>query len=136
MKELAQTQLVNVDRLAFLKSQVLFFAGAFVVIISGVIALLFYKPFKPYRSFFWSIIFTILFFMYFKAKDYYAIGLYPIYIAFGSVYLADQLKFGWKRYLQPVLIALPVLSFIPMYKVAFPNKGPEYIAQHGKKYQI
>ena len=134
MKVLAQTQLVNVDRLEFLKSQFLFFIGASVVIISGVIALLLYKPFKPYRSFFWSIILTILVFMYFKAKDYYAIGVYPIYIAFGSVYLANKLSFGWKRFLQPILIAIPVLLFIPMYNLAFPNKDPEYIVRHAKTY--
>ncbi|WP_139125764.1 hypothetical protein [Arcticibacter eurypsychrophilus] len=134
MKVLAQTQLVNVDRLEFLKSQFLFFVGAFVVIISGVVALLFHKPFKPYRSFFWSIIFTILVFMYFKAKDYYSIGVYPIYIAFGSVYVADKLKFGWARYLQPILIAIPILLFIPMYNFAFPSKSPKYIVQHAKTY--
>ncbi|OOG76981.1 glycosyltransferase family 39 protein [Flavobacterium sp. A45] len=135
MKELAETQLVNVDRLEFLKSQVLFFIGSFIVIVSGCIALLLYKPFQKYRLFFWSIIFTLAVFMYLKAKDYYAIGLYPIYISFGSVYLAEQLKEGWKRYLQPVLIILPILFFIPMYNAFFPNKSPEYIVNNAKAYQ-
>ena len=96
MKELAETQLVNVDRLEFLKSQLFVFIGSFFVILSGWLALLLYKPFHRYRLFFWSIIFTLAVFMYFKAKDYYAIGLYPIYISFGSVYLGNQLKEGWK----------------------------------------
>ncbi len=135
MKELAETQLVNVDRLEFLKSQVLFFAGSFFVIVSGLLALLLYKPFHKFRLFFWSIIFTLAVFMYLKAKDYYAIGLYPIYIAFGSVYLADKLKEGWKRYLKPVLIIMPILLFIPMYNAFFPNKSPEYIVNHAKAYQ-
>jgi hypothetical protein len=135
MKELAETQLVNVDRLEFLKSQVLFFIGSFIVIVSGCLALLLYKPFQKYRLFFWSIIFTLAVFMYLKAKDYYAIGLYPIYISFGSVYLAEQLKEGWKRYLQPVLIILPILFFIPMYNAFFPNKSPEYIVNNAKAYQ-
>ena len=73
--------------------------------------------------------------MYFKAKDYYAIGIYPIYIAFGSVYLGEILNNGWKRYLQPVLIAIPLLLFIPIYNVAFPNKSPEYIIQNSEKYK-
>jgi hypothetical protein len=135
MKELAETQLVNVDRLEFLKSQVLFFVGSFFVIVSGLLALLLYKPFHKYRLFFWSIIFTLAVFMYLKAKDYYAIGLYPIYISFGSVYLGNQLKEGWKRYLQPVLIIMPILLFIPMYNAFFPNKSPEYIVNHAKAYQ-
>ncbi|SEP23337.1 Dolichyl-phosphate-mannose-protein mannosyltransferase [Flavobacterium sp. CF108] len=127
MKELAETQLVNVDRADFAKEQILFFIGGFFVIISSFYALLFYKPFEKYKFFFASIIFTLIVFLYFKAKAYYAIGLYPIYIAFGSVFLADVLQNGWKRFLKPVFIALPLLFFIPMYYLAFPNKSPEKI---------
>ncbi len=111
LKELTDTQLVHVNRLDFLKSQLFFFIGSFIVIISGLLALLFYKPFKKYKPLFWSLFFTLVVFMYFKAKDYYAIGLYPIYIAFGSVFLSEQLKEGWKRYLLPVLIIIPILIF-------------------------
>ena len=135
LKELAETQLVNVNRFDFLKSQLLFYIGSVVVIFSSLYALLFYKPFKKYRFFFFSMIFTLIAFIYFKAKDYYAIGIYPIYIAFGSVYLADLLKNGWKRYLQPIVIAIPLLLFLPIYSVAFPNKSPEYIIQHSKNYK-
>lgn len=135
MKELAETQLVNVDRIGFLKEQLLFFIGGFFVIVAGLYALLFYKPFHKYRFFFASIILTLLVFIYFKAKAYYAIGLYPIYIAFGAVFLSDILKTGWKRFLQPVFIIIPLLFFIPMYNLAFPNKSPEYIVKHPEKYK-
>jgi len=135
LNKLAETQLVNVNRLDFLKSQLLFFVGSLIVIFSSFYALLFYNPFKKYKLFFFSICFTLMAFIYFKAKDYYAIGIYPVYIAFGSVYLADILKDGWKRYLQPVAIAIPILLFIPIYNVAFPNKSPEYIIQHSENYK-
>jgi hypothetical protein len=135
MKELAETQLVNVDRIGFLKEQLLFFPGSIPVIFSAFYALLFYKPFEKYKLFFLSIIFTLLVFLYFKAKAYYAIGLYPVYIAFGSVFLSAILQTGWKRYLKPVLVVIPLLLFIPMYNLAFPNKSPEYIAQHPEKYK-
>lgn len=134
LKELAETQLVHVERLGFLKSQLFFFIGSFFVILSGLLALLFYKPFEKYKPFFWSLIFTLVVFMYFKAKDYYAIGLYPIYIAFGSVFLGEQLKHGWKRYLSPVFIVIPLLVFSEMYKVDFPNKSPEDIVNNTQKY--
>lgn len=135
LKELSETQLINVDTWGFLKSQLLFFVGSFYVIIAALFALLFYKPFEKYRAFFWAIIFTLAVFAYFRAKDYYAIGLYPIYLAFGAVFLADVLKNGWRRYLQPVAIAVPVLFFIPMYNFAFPNKSPEYIVKHENRYK-
>lgn len=135
MKELAETQLVNVDRIGFLKEQILFFIGAFPVILLALYALLFYKPFSKYRFFFATMIFTLIVFLYFKAKAYYAIGLYPIYIAFGAVFLSNVLNVGWKRYLQPVFILIPLLFFIPMYNLVFPNKSPEYIVNHSEKYK-
>lgn len=135
LNELAKTQLVNVDRIDFLKSQLLFYIGSLLVILSSFYALLFYKPFKPYRFFLWSVFFTLATFMFFKAKDYYAIGIYPIYIAFGSVYLGEVLKDSWKKYLKPVAVAIPLLLFIPVYNVAFPNKSPEYITQHPENYK-
>lgn len=135
LKELAETQLVNVNKFDFLKNQLLFFIGSLIVIFASFYALLFYKPFYKYRLFFSSILFTLIAFIYFKAKDYYAIGIYPIYISFGSVYIADILKDGWRKYLQPVAIAIPLLIFIPIFNVAFPNKSPEYIVQHSEKYK-
>jgi hypothetical protein len=135
LNELAETQLVNVDRVMFLKSQILFFIGSFFVILASLYALLFYKPFASYKSFFWAIVFTLAVFLYFKAKDYYAIGLYPIYIAFGSVFLGHILKQGWKRYVMLMLILLPVAMFLPFYTIIFPIKTPEYIAEHSKRYK-
>ena len=135
MKELSETQLVNVNRWDFLKSQLLFFTGSLFVIISALFAFLFYAPYKKYMPFFWAIFFTLIIFIYFRAKDYYAIGLYPIYIAFGSVYLAEILRSGWKKHLQPIAIAIPVLLFIPMYYYVFPNRSPEYIVKNENKYK-
>ena len=135
LKQLKETQLVNVDKWGFLRGQLLFFTGSLFVIIAALYALIFYSPYKKYRFFFLAIIFTLIVFVYFKAKDYYAIGLYPIYIAFGSVFITEILKTGRKKYLQPIAIAIPVLFFIPMYKISFPNESPEYIVQHQGQYQ-
>lgn len=135
MKVLSQTQLVNVDRAGFLKEQILFFIGSLFVILSALYALLSYKPFEKYKLFFASLIFTLVVFMYFKAKAYYAIGIYPVYISFGAAFLCQVLQTGWKRYLKPVFIIIPLLFFIPMYNLAFPNKSPEYIVKNPEKYK-
>jgi hypothetical protein len=135
MKELAETQLVNVNRADFFKAQLMFFIGSLFVIFAGLFAIIFYKPLTKYKAFFWSLVFTLSIFSFLKAKDYYAIGIYPIYISFGAVYLAELLKEGWKRYLQPIAILIPVLCFIPMYYLAFPNKPPEYILAHQQRYK-
>jgi hypothetical protein len=135
LKELEKTQLVNVNRLDFFKAQILFFIGSIFVILFALYALLFYPPFKKYKVFFWSMLFTLAIFSYFRAKDYYAVGIYPVYIAFGSVYLGGILNSGWKRYLQPVAIAIPILLFIPISRIAFPNKSPQYIKEHSQPYK-
>lgn len=135
LKELAATQLVNVSRIGFFKDQLLYFIGALLVILAGLFALLFYPAFKKYKLFFWAMVFTLMIFAYLKAKSYYALGLYPIYISFGSVFLSHILQNGWKKYLQPVVISMPVLFFIPMYHVLFPNKSPDYIVKNSKPYK-
>jgi len=131
---LAKTQLIYVNRMDFLKTQILFFVNSFFVILVGLFALWFYNPFKVYRPLFWTFFFTLLIFTYFKAKDYYAIGLYPIYIAFGSVFLGRYLSHGWVRYLKPLAVVAPVVAFYPISKIAFPDKSPEYIKAHNEKY--
>lgn len=135
MKELSEIQLVNVNRFDFLKSQFLFFIGVTFVILFGFYALLFYRAFDKFRFFFWGYVMTISLFIFFRAKDYYAISIYPIYIGFGAVYLEDILKNGWKRFLKPVCILHPLLLFIPMYNLAFPNKSPESIAKNPEPYK-
>ena len=135
MQLLAKTQLINVNRWDFLLDQIKFFIGACIVILAGLYALLFYLPFKKYTFLFWSFMFTLAIFVFFKAKNYYAIGLYPIYFAFGAVYLENILSTGWKKYLQPIAILIPILFFIPMSGVLFPNKNPQYIATHAERYK-
>ena len=135
MEVLAKTQLVNVNRWSFIRSQFLFFPGTFLVFIFGFYALLRFREFKKYRLFFWLFFITIGIFLFFKAKDYYAIGLYPIYFAFGSVYISKLLDNRSGKLIKPVLIVLVVLLFIPVYNISFPNKSPKYIESHPDKYE-
>ncbi|AWH85241.1 glycosyl transferase [Flavobacterium album] len=112
LRQLADTQLANVSRGQFLKEQVIYFIGSLPVIATSLYALLFYRPFRKYILFFWSFLSTLTIFLVFKAKGYYAIGLYPVYIAFGAVFLEKALNSGIKRYFRLVLIAIPVVLSI------------------------
>ena len=132
MKLLAETQLVNVNRADFLKEQLLYFMGALFVIVAGLYGLLTYKPLSPYRLFFFSIVITLCVFIYLRAKGYYAIGIYPAYIAFGAVYVAAKVQSAWLR---SVFALIPVVLFIPLFNVAFPNKTPEQIIANPEPYQ-
>ncbi|MCL7986476.1 glycosyltransferase family 39 protein [Sphingobacterium sp. lm-10] len=135
LNELSETQLVHVDRWNLILSLLLYFPGTFVVILFGLYALARDSAFEKYRTFFWSFFSTILIFLFFRAKDYYAIGIYPIYFAFGSVYIASLCESRIGKVLKPILIALPILFFIPIYNIAFPNKDPEYIVNNPDLYR-
>jgi hypothetical protein len=125
MKELAETQLVNVQRSNFIKEQFLFFIGCLFVLIAAFISFFTYPPFNKYRYIAYSYLLTILLFLFLKAKPYYAIGLYPVLLGFGSVYLEKLLNKGWKFYLRPIAILIPILMFIPIVKRSFPINPPD-----------
>jgi len=135
MEELTRTQLVNVNRLDFLREQVMFFFGSLFVLLAALIAFVIYLPFKKYRFILLSTLFTLFLFIYFKAKGYYAIGLYPVLLGFGAVYLEHLLNKGWKLYLRPVAILIPLLLFIPALKIAFPIYTPETMVKNRHLYQ-
>src|SRR5215203_4047486 len=133
LNELSQTQLVHVKRSDFIKDQFLFFLSSFFIIIAAFVAFFVYPPFKKYRLFFWSYVFTISLFLFFKAKSYYAIGLYPALIAFGSVYL--EKKFATRTFLRAISIAVVVLLSIPFILIAFPFQGPAAVKKNGQRYK-
>jgi hypothetical protein len=135
LDELSRTQLVNVKRSDFVKDQVMFFINSVFIIVIAFIGLICHPPFRKYRFIFWSYIIAIALYLFLKAKSYYAIGLYPILIAFGSVYLEGLLANGWKKVLKPVVVVVVIGLFIPMYLIAFPTKSPSEIEKNNKIYK-
>lgn len=127
LQALADTQLVNVNRLDFVKDQGLYFINSLFIILAALVAFFRYPPFKKYRVIAFIYIFSIALFLLFKAKSYYAVGLYPVLLAFGATYIEQLTSEGWKKYLQPVALVVLGLLFIPFIMVAFPNKSPEQI---------
>ncbi len=135
LKELAETQLVNVKRLDFLKEQFLYFVSSAIIIVAAFIGFIFYPPFKKYRIFLGCYLFTIALFTFMKAKAYYAIGLYPVLIAFGSVYLETLTVAGYKKYFRPVLMASVAGLAVPLILIAFPIQSPSEIHKNNKLYK-
>jgi len=129
MRMLNKYQLANVNRLDFLADQPLFFVGSIFILIAGLISFFTYPPFKKYRFIFFSLVFTLAVFTYFQAKNYYAIGLYPIFFAFGSIYLDQFLANGWKKYLKPVALIAPIVMFGVMAPLMFPVKSPDKLKE-------
>ncbi len=135
MRLLSNYQLVNNSRLGFLVEQLLFFYPALFVWVSGLIGLLLWGKLKDYRFVFWSFLFTLTIFTYFQAKAYYAIGLYPILIGFGSVWLSAFFEKDWKRKLKPVLLILPPALFLPGFTLIHPFYSPTIILENPPPYE-
>ena len=135
MKTLARTQLVNMERTRFLKEQLLFFFNSIFILIAAAIGLIRYHPFRIYRFFGWGYLFSIALYMYMHAKGYYAIGLYPVMLSFGAVYLEYLTENKRKWIFRVTMLAVQLALFIPLFRVAMPNKSPEQISANIEPYR-
>ncbi|MGY3054597.1 hypothetical protein ACVWYG_002804 [Pedobacter sp. UYEF25] len=132
MKELAKTQLDKINRIDFLKDQLLYYVNIIFIVFAGLLSLMFSKPFKDYR---WIVIgfgFSIFLFIYFRAKSYYAAGLYPIIIAAGCAYFGRVLDRPSLRYLKVLTLIIPVIFFLFILRVSYPFLTPKRIVQKQK----
>ncbi|MDR7129495.1 hypothetical protein J2X69_001832 [Algoriphagus sp. 4150] len=127
MRMLSNHQLVHVNRLNFLTDQFFFFFGSAFVLVLSMISYFTYPPFRKYQVFFWSTVFTLAIFTYFQAKNYYAIGLYPIHYAFGAIYLSHLFSKSWGKYLKPVVMVIPIALFILTAPMTYPIGDPQYL---------
>lgn len=134
LKILAETQLSFVERVDFLKDQLFFFTGSIFILVYGFFSFFTYEPFHKYRVIFWAFIFTFFLFVLFKAKSYYTIGLYPILLAFGTVYIEKVLAKKGNFYLRFFALAIPVMAFIPVIYLVFPAQPPAQASENFKKF--
>jgi hypothetical protein len=134
MKVLKETQLNHIDRLDFLKSQLMIMLGALPLIITAIFAFFRYSPFRKFRVVGFIFLLTIAIFTFLKAKDYYALGLYPVLFAFGAVFLEKRMAGKFKT-IAPVYIALNLLLFIGISKFIFPLLTPAEITQNKEKFE-
>ncbi|WP_412466330.1 glycosyltransferase family 39 protein [Pedobacter sp. KLB.chiD] len=133
MKALQSTQLVYVNRIDFFIGQFLFFISSIFILLAGIGSLIFYKEFRKYNWIIFTYIITLLVFSYFKAKDYYALGLYPVLLAFGAVYLSRVLA---KKYvLTGLLFVFNIGSFIYLLPLLMPVYSPSQIIARHKRFE-
>lgn len=129
MKILKLNQLDNNSSSGFLKSQIMFFFGSLPLSLAALWAFIFYKPFKPYRIMGICFVFSLALFSFLKAKDYYAIGLYPALFAFGAVFIEKALVGKWKQVIVPFIFIFNLSVFIHIAKLVFPVLTPLEISQ-------
>ncbi|WP_320053644.1 glycosyltransferase family 39 protein [uncultured Acetobacteroides sp.] len=130
MKALKASQLDNNSSLNFLKEQAMYLSGSMALAVAGLIAFANFKPFRPYRFVGISIVAVITLYAFLKAKGYYAVGLYPVLLAFGSVYLERILSLKWNRIVTPLLAGCNLAVFILTADFIYPISTPLAISQN------
>jgi hypothetical protein len=135
MKVLKANQLDNNSPTGFLISQFFFFFGSLPLTAAALIAFIFYKPIKPYRFIAITYLIVIGLFTIMKAKDYYAVGIYPVIIAFGSICIDNLLKKIWRFTIISLLIITNIVVFALTLKVVYPIYSPPEIREHAKIFE-
>ncbi len=92
MKELKETQLVNVKRMNIIIDQLLMFTISALVWVAGLIWLIRSGNAKKFRVFGYTYVAVLLIFLLLRGKSYYMAGLYPILFAAGGVSWEDVAK--------------------------------------------
>jgi hypothetical protein len=135
MKVLKSTQLENNSASGFLRSQVMYFFGSLPLTLGALFAFAFFKPFKQFRFIGLSFILGMALFTILKAKDYYAIGLFPVLFAFGSVYFERVLSSKWKPVIVTLLICFNLSVSISTAKLVLPLLSPTEIRQNSQTFE-
>ena len=137
MAELQRTQLVNVDRSAFLIEQLIIPGAASILTIAGIFYLFINKNGWKFRFLGLVVISVILILMLLHGKSYYTQGVFPFLIAAGAVSWENLLRKSWSRLLLVLLIiglTIPILPIgIPVFKT---EKLVSYFREIGTKYGL
>jgi hypothetical protein len=130
MSELKDSQLVKMSPLTFLSEQLLMIVPATLIAIPGAFFLLFGKQVKSFRVLGITSIVVILLYLLLQGKSYYTAGIYPLFIAAGSVFYEKIFKNNILRLgIISILIYL-MWIFIPM---SMPVYSPEKLVSYFDK---
>jgi hypothetical protein len=135
MKVLKMRQLDNNSISGFLNSQILYIFGSIPVVVAALIAFIRFRLFRQYRFIAITFVIVIALFAVLKAKGYYAFGIYPVLIAFGSVYLEKIIRNNWKYMVFLLLILINLGVFLLTVKMVFPVLTPSAIRQDAEAFQ-
>lgn len=135
MQALKSTQLDYTSTSGFLTEQLMFMSGSLLVVLAAFVGLFGYKKFKEYRVIGFVYLMVISFFILLKAKGYYALGLYPVLLVFGGVFLESILIGIRKKLVFGALMLANLISFLYIYDSMLPVKTPEAITANNDKFE-
>jgi hypothetical protein len=137
MSELNRTQLVHVDRKAFLVEQLMMGSIASVLTLAGIIFILVNKKVSKFRFLGFLVLFVIFSLMIMRGKSYYTIGVLPFLIAAGAASFDINIKAKWLRLMIPLLMILLTIPMLPVGLPVYKSEGlVRYFGGLEKKYGL
>ena len=131
MKELQETQLQYVSPTNFLKDQLIMFLPCVFIWMCGLYNL-FTGSSKRYQFLGWAYVFVLLLLLAGHGKGYYALGTYPVLLAFGSYHL-ERFTAQKRRLLRVAFVLVPLLLGFLFLPVALPLFTPPKLAHFYKQ---
>ena len=132
MKELQEEQLQFQSPIKFIIGQLLMLLPCLFLWLRGLLYLLFNKKGSSYRIFGLAYLFVITLLIFLQGKDYYAIGAYPILIAFGS-YQFEQYAINRSAFVKYSPIAICILLGLFIYPLLLPIANPALLSAYYQK---
>ena len=127
MNKLQQTQLQYISPSSFLIDQLIMNFPVVFVWLSGLFALLFVPSLKDYRFVGFAYFAVIGILLLGHGKNYYAMGAYPVLLAFGSYQLEMITKHPY-RFVRIILIGIPLVMGFYLIPIALPIMEPTKLA--------
>jgi Dolichyl-phosphate-mannose-protein mannosyltransferase len=129
MKELNDRQLQYVSPQSFLKDQLLMNLPCVFIWLAGLYFTAFSFKGKNFRAFAWAYVFVIVLLLVLHGKNYYALGVYPVLLAFGAYHLEkfSEHRLKIRRY---TFVLIPVLIGIVFIPISLPVAKPEALANY------
>jgi hypothetical protein len=124
MRELTETQLVNVRIDIFLLEQMTMNISAILIWVPGLIFILFTRQGKKYRILGLTFILTMIELIILHGKPYYTLGLYPMLFAFGGIALVLWF-YGKLAFIRYVVIAITIIIAVFSLPMSLPILKPE-----------
>jgi hypothetical protein len=135
MNKLQQTQLQYISPSSFLIDQFIMNFPVVFVWLTGLYALLFVSSLKDYRFVGLAYFIVIGLFLLLHGKNYYAMGTYPVLLAFGSYQLEMITKKRFK-FIRVFLICIPLMMGYYLIPIALPIMEPTKLATFYEKRNI
>lgn len=127
MDALHNSQLVHVDRMAFFTDQLFLGSMAIILILPGIVFALFNQTLRPWRPVMLASLLVVILLAILRGKSYYTVGLFPLWIAAGSVYWERTVQ---RNYSRAFLILGMVALTIPLVPMGIPVYGPDKLRDY------